>query len=782
MVATQGTCLPTRDLPCMLDLVDWSFMRAFRSCAVMVCALLLAVSLGCKNDPSARRQKYFDRGNQYFEKGEFSAAAIEFSNAVQADPRYGAAHFKLGESYLKLQRFPDAYAELRRAVEIDPGNTKAQLDIGLIYIAGQAYDKVPPTAATMLQADPNNADAHLLLSELNRVQGHPDTAFQEIQKAIALNGQDPQFYVQLATLQAGSGKAEAAEGSLRKALEIDPKFAPAVRSLAGLYQSAGRSADAEKQLRYVIELEPKRVEPRDDLANFYSSHKRLAEAEQVMMQAKKDLGHDGDHYRVLGEYYANIGDGDKALAEFASISKEHPEDLKTKEDYIRLLLAHNQLEEAGRLNDAILQQNSKDSGAQIIRGTMLNSQGKFDEASGILESALQSAPENAYGHYQLGIALARTGYLDRAQQEWFQAAKLAPRMVDVQLALAHAALTKGDQRLLQSMAEQVIQNSPTDPRGYILRAEAEGSQAAKAQADLNQAIEMAPQSALGYSAMGNFLRKQGKNEEARKYYELALDRDPGYFEPLTGIVSILMQQKQNVRALERVQEQIAKAPVNDSLYTLLGGLQVANRDLAGSESSLQQAVKLNPNNLDAIILLAKVELARGEGEKALATAYRSIDSNPHNVTAYFFAGSVEELRGNPRKAEEVYRKALQVEPNYGPAANNLAYLMLENGENADEALALARIARQKMPDSPSAADTLAWVYYQKGLYGVAATLLQEALQKAPDNATYHYHFGMVLQKQKDTAAARKHLQRALQINPNSPHADEIRKTLSQTSS
>jgi tetratricopeptide (TPR) repeat protein len=209
---------------------------------------------------------------------------------------------------------------------------------------------------------------------------------------------------------------------------------------------------------------------------------------------------------------------------------------------------------------------------------------------------------------------------------------------------------------------------------------------------------------------------------------------------------------------------------------------VANKDLAAAETALQKAIQLNPANLDAVILLSKVEMARGEGDQALATAYKSIETNPRNVTAYFFAGTMEELRGRPQRAEDVYRKALEVDPNYAPAANNLAYLMLENKESIDEALSLAQTARQKMPDSPSAADTLAWIYYQKGLYDVAADLLQEAVQKAPDNATYHYHIGMVYQKQMNTAAARKHLERTLQINPNFPDASKIRATLNQMNS
>ena len=758
-----------------------SLMRLCRLFALLLCAVLLILTLGCSRDPNLRKHKYFESGNRYFESGKFSEASIEFSNAVQLDPQYAAAHFKLAESYLKMQRFQEAYSELERTVELEPGNIKAQLDIGFILIAGRSYTQVAPIAKRILALDPNNADVHFLLSELNRVQGKSGSALEEINKAIAINPNDSRFYVQLATLQSATTDASAAQASLNKALALDPKFVPAVYALAILYEKTGQWTDAERELHYAIALEPNKAEPRNWLARLYQSQNRTSEAELVMVQAKKDLGEESDHYRILGEYYNNVGEGDKALAEFASLSKEHPEDVQTREDYIRLLLSHDRFAEAGKLNDAILKDNSNDTGAQIIRATILNSQNEFEEAAGVLGTALKSSPENAYGHYQLGLALTKTENFDRGEQELLQAAKLAPEMTEVQFALSQIARIRGDRQLLNETAEQIIHNRPLDPRGYILRAESENSHSATAQAELDKAIQIAPKSPLGYSAMAAFLRRQGKDDDARKYYEQALDRDPNYFEALTGLVTILMLQKQNLKALERVEAQAARMP-NDSVYTLLGGLQVANKDLAGAETSLRKAAQLNPANLDAIILLSKVEMARGEGDQALATAYKSMDDNPRNVTAYFFAGNVEEMRGRRQQAEDVYRKALQVDPNYGPAANNLAYLMLENGESKEEALSLARLARQKMPDSPSAADTLAWAYYQKGLCDLATDLLREVLQKAPENATYHYHMGMVYQKQKNTAAARRELQRTLQLDPNFTEAKKIRETLHQLNS
>ena len=58
-----------------------------------------------------------------------------------------------------------------------------------------------------------------------------------------------------------------------------------------------------------------------------------------------------------------------------------------------------------------------------------------------------------------------------------------------------------------------------------------------------------------------------------------------------------------------------------------------------------------------------------------------------------------------------------------------------------------------MPNSPNTADTLAWAYYQKGTYGFARDLLEDAVKSQPGDATMQYHLGMVYSKLKDKANA-----------------------------
>jgi Flp pilus assembly protein TadD len=109
---------------------------------------------------------------------------------------------------------------------------------------------------------------------------------------------------------------------------------------------------------------------------------------------------------------------------------------------------------------------------------------------------------------------------------------------------------------------------------------------------------------------------------------------------------------------------------------------------------------------------------------------------------------------------------------------------MQTGGNTDVALALAQTAHNEMPDSPVIADTLGWIYYQKGAYQSAVTILQQALKRQqknsfPDNANIHYHLGMAYAKSGDDVPARQQLERMLKMNPTSSDATDARKQLAE---
>ena len=94
---------------------------------------------------------------------------------------------------------------------------------------------------------------------------------------------------------------------------------------------------------------------------------------------------------------------------------------------------------------------------------------------------------------------------------------------------------------------------------------------------------------------------------------------------------------------------------------------------------------------------------------------------------------------------------------------------------------MAQTARRGMPDSPNAADTLGWAYYQKGIYQSAISQFQEALRLAekrgsPDDSEVHYHLGLAYQKANQLSQARQQLEKAVKLSPNNA---EAKKALSE---
>jgi len=363
--------------------------------------------------------------------------------------------------------------------------------------------------------------------------------------------------------------------------------------------------------------------------------------------------------------------------------------------------------------------------------------------------------------------------------------RLRPDMIEAQRSLALLAMRQGDMGTLDQAATQLINLQPGSPDGYALRAlsEINRKQLQAAEEDIRKAIAVDSQSHLAYVQMGNLKLIQKQYSEAGKAYQQALDRDPNSTDALRGLMNTYLVQNQVEKALAIANAQIAKVPGNSSFYDLLGTALFHNKkDLGAAEAAFQKSIELDKNNVDALLKLGQVQTAKGEVDQAIATCQQGIKDHPQVPQFYILLGVLYESRGDWSKAQDAYQKTLELKPNDPVASNNLANVMLQSGGNVDMAMSLAQTARRGLPDSPDAADTLGWAYYQKGAYRSAIGILQEALKlqeknKAPDNPDLHYHLGLAYQKTEQPALAREQLERVLKLNPNYRAAAEIKKQL-----
>jgi tetratricopeptide (TPR) repeat protein len=300
-----------------------------------------------------------------------------------------------------------------------------------------------------------------------------------------------------------------------------------------------------------------------------------------------------------------------------------------------------------------------------------------------------------------------------------------------------------------------------------------------AEADLEKAVQMAPQAPVTYARLAEFRSGQKRYPEAEKLFQQALALDPNFVEALDGLVQMDMDEKQPAVAVRLVEAQIAKEPGNGAYEVTLGKLEAQAKDYGKAEAAAAKAVDLNGKDLAALQLLGEMQEAEGKPDQAILTLEQAIAVSPDDPFGYSEIGQIEDSRGNWQQAQTWYQKALQVRPDYPLAANNLAYIMLQHNLGADMALSLAQAARRGLPDSPEVNDTLGWAYYEKGVYGSAVTQLQEAVKNNPRNPSYHYHLGLAYAKLGDRAKARTELQHILETNPDFAQTAEVRQALAQ---
>jgi chaperonin cofactor prefoldin len=123
------------------------------------------------------------------------------------------------------------------------------------------------------------------------------------------------------------------------------------------------------------------------------------------------------------------------------------------------------------------------------------------------------------------------------------------------------------------------------------------------------------------------------------------------------------------------------------------------------------------------------------------------------------------------------KKALELDPGFAPAANNLAFLLADQDKELDRALELALKAKERLPDDPGVMDTLGWAYYKKGLYDSARSELLDSIEKMPDNAVIHYHLGLTYYKKGEKEKAREELEKALSLDNSFDGAKEAAEVL-----
>ena len=745
-------------------------MSTHASSQRLIAAATLSLSVlfvaGCNRDPNVRKQKYLESGQRYETAGKLREAGIQFSNALKIDHNYGDAHFELAKVYLQMGSVNAAYAEFLKTVDLSPNNIKARLDLGNLSLVGGRADLAQVQAKAILTLQPNNPDAYALLASIAAHNGDRVEAEKQIRQAISLAPNRAVFHTSLALLLGSDPtKAPIAEQELNQAIGLDGNDVLAHLALAALLEQRGDVNDAQTQLVSAVKVAPKSLEAREALVGFYVRRGNTAAAEQTTRQATIDFADSEKGGAMLADYYIRTGQLDKAETAYEQLSKDHPKSFQLNYQYARILVLRHKDAQVPAVSAVLEKLGPNSPQTHIVQSSILVDAGKIDAAMDNLKKAVADTPDDAQLHLAYAKVALTKGVMDVASTQFHEAARLNPRSIEAQAGLAQIAERSHDTAGLLQAAQAAITLEPNYAPAYMWRASAEAAQKQfpQAQVDVQTSLQKQPDNPEAYVELGEVYAAQQRFPDAIAQLEKADDLAPGFMPAVVELVKIYSFQKAPAKAIAFIQSQIAKVPSNPLLYVVLADIQGQTGDLPGAATSSQKAYQLAPDNHDVVVAYSRSLVSLGHPEQAISLWSGWIAKHPSDDQATSMLGELEDHAGNKAAAMQYYQKAIQINPNQYWALNNLAYLMLDQHQNLDVALSLAQQARTLRPHEASTGDTLAWVYYAKGMYGSSRDLLEDAAKSDPADPAIQYHLGMAYSKLGDRPNASIHLKKAITL-------------------
>ncbi len=424
--------------------------------------------------------------------------------------------------------------------------------------------------------------------------------------------------------------------------------------------------------------------------------------------------------------------------------------------------------------------------------------GRFAEAEPLLRARLDRArterrlPET---YDRIARTLARSPDADGALAMLERLA--APDADDpaARLALAAVAQAAGDVSRAAAEAEAALQLDPANEQAAILAARyvaqtPRGIDGATAL--LRAYLEREPKGIEARFALARLLGAGGSHDEAREQFEIALKQEPDSPPILLSLAQLAWQMKQPEVAEDYVRRYLAlpETVQRDDAPALLFMGQLAE-DAGRTEEAIDWYAKVGrgeqflPALTRRAVLMAKtgrVEQARAllrntsvpsarervqltaaeamvlreadreqEAFDVLAAALERMPENPELL--YDHAMAAERL-GRVELMEASLRKLIALRPDYAHAYNALGYTLADRGMRLDEAQTLIEKALELAPDDGQVLDSMGWVLFRQGRTDAAIEYLEKAWRLLPD-AEIGAHLGEALWKAGRAEEARR---------------------------
>src|SRR6267154_139131 len=431
-----------------------------------------------------------------------------------------------------------------------------------------------------LKRNPSSVEGYNLLGIIYSDQKDYATALEVFQHALKLEPNSTRTHNNLGNVYVAQEKPNLAEKEFRTVLRLDPGNRDGNYDLGLVLMATGRPAEA---IIHFQRVRPSNVETRFNLIRACLQARRIAEGLQVAAELSAQNKDDVQLHFTLGVLLASEKQYRAAQLEMEKANALRPETFEILYNLGQTYLRGGEYAKAEQALHRALKL-KPDSPETIYLLAQVNAdQTRAVDALDLLVRAHKLAPQNTDIIFLLGRVSMSQNYFEDAIPLLESGLKIAPQRVDL-----HAAL--GESYFMSGKAERAIEEFKT-------------------------LIQLDP-SPRSYTFMGLSYRHLGRFDEARKYFQEGLKKDPRNASCLFNIGYIEERQGNHTRAEELFQQALRSNPDFSEALLELANLRIANKRLQEAANLLRRYVKVSRNAAAGYYKLAMVERSLHQAEAA----------------------------------------------------------------------------------------------------------------------------------------------------------------------
>ncbi|HJW83754.1 MAG TPA: tetratricopeptide repeat protein [Anaerolineae bacterium] len=274
----------------------------------------------------------------------------------------------------------------------------------------------------------------------------------------------------------------------------------------------------------------------------------------------------------------------------------------------------------------------------------------------------------------------------------------------------------------------------------------------------------------------------GRLNAAIDAYTQAVALEPNRVDVMIALSRVLALTDRTDEALQRAQRAVQIDPKSAAARAALAmaynwhatWLMLHGRDAEAVEDNrkavaeAQQAIQIDPKHPEAYAYLAEASIDLDELADAIDAANQAVELGAQRPDVQRALAYVRESRGNYIGAAEAYREALQYDPSvpylWVALGRNYRVLgLLADARYVKDAVAAFERALQIDPKYGPAYDELGWTYYNTQDYRQAAEVLEQAIEVDPKSWSAYGHLGTTYYSNRNYEGAAEALPRAIDL-------------------